>query len=199
MKPSIVAAFDFDGTLTERDSLLPLLFYKEGWRAWLKLAWLIPVFVQFLYGKISRQQTKERILTSFFKGMSIEELKQLSVAYVNENLDQLLKPEAIQRLKWHQDQGHRCILVSASLEVYLIPWAKRHGFHDVIASQLELNASGQVTGRLLGLNCWGIEKKRRVLDLLGLKEQYELYVYGDSQGDQELLACADYPYYRTFH
>lgn len=195
----VVAAFDFDHTLINRDSLLPFLFYAEGYlQTGYRLGALCPVFVSFLVGKSSRQEVKEQILTRFFKGRAMEDLQAIGNRYADEKLDGYLKPEALERLRWHQAQGHRCVVVSASPEFYLKPWAARHGIEAVLASRLELTPTGELTGRLVGLNCWGAEKKNRLEAYLGPKEGYELYVYGDSRGDQELLALADHPYYRKY-
>ena len=76
------------------------------------------------------------------------------------------------------------------------PWALKTGFDDVIASHLETREDGRITGNLLGENCFGIEKVRRLEALLGPKSGYTLYAYGDSRGDRELLSSADYAYYR---
>jgi phosphatidylglycerophosphatase C len=199
MPASIVAVFDFDHTLTDRDSLLFFLFYIHGrLKTYYHLIHLIPAFGTFLAGCLSRQEVKEKILTHFFREWSFEDLQALGQQYANHRLDYSLKPQAMQRLAWHQAQGHRCILVSASLEFYLKPWALRHGFEAVLASLLELTPTGHLTGKLIGLNCWGPEKIRRLVEYLGPKENYRLYVYGDSRGDRELLEYADYPFYRTF-
>jgi HAD superfamily hydrolase (TIGR01490 family) len=194
-----VAVFDFDHTLTDRDSLFPFLFYVEGvWKTSYHLAALTPAFARFLIGHLSRQQIKEKILARFIGGRVFTEVQALGQDYAEKQLDLYLKSDAMQRLTWHQSQGHRCLLVSASLEFYLKPWAMRHGFEKVLASRIELTSTGEVTGRLVGLNCWGPEKERRLLAYLGPKENYQLYVYGDSRGDQDILALADYPFYRKF-
>jgi HAD superfamily hydrolase (TIGR01490 family) len=159
---------------------------------------LIPVFFKFFVGLLSRQETKEQILTQFFKGMPIRLLKASCKRYADRKLDFYLNPQAIERLKWHQRQGHRCILVSASIDLYLRPWAERYGFEEVLSSALEITSKGIVTGKLQGKNCWGIEKVKRLTHYLGPKESYQLYAYGDSRGDQELLALADYPFYKSF-
>ncbi len=117
---------------------------------------------------------------------------------LNKTAEVRIKPQAMERLHWHKQQGHDCILVSASLELYLVPWAKRHGFQDILASRLEIDQKGRVTGQLIGKNCWGAEKRRRLIELLGPQKYYQLYAYGDSRGDQELLEIADYPFYRLF-
>lgn len=199
MKSSIVAAFDFDNTLTDRDSLVPFLFYTYGWlKTSYHLALLTPFFIGFLLGQISRQAVKEKILTRFFKGKALNELQVQAQSFADQQLDRYLKPEALQRLAWHQAQGHRCLLVSASIELYLQPWAQRHGFETAIGSRLEVTSKGKITGRLIGLNCWGAEKPRRLFAYLGPKDYDQLYVYGDSRGDQELLALANHPFYRIF-
>jgi len=101
------------------------------------------------------------------------------------------------RLQWHLEQGHRCIIVSASIDIYLEPWAESFGVHDVICSRLA-SPNGFVTGKLMGANCWGPEKVRRLEEEFGNLEDYNLFAYGDSRGDRELLAAADHPFYRTY-
>jgi phosphatidylglycerophosphatase C len=195
----IVAAFDFDNTLTNRDSLLPFLFYMNGFFKTTKgLARLTPVFFAFLLNNLTRQEVKEKILAMFFKGLPYPYLKEWGEKYAKEQLDRYIKPEALARLRWHQQQGHRCVLISASVECYLLPWAKRYGFDEVITSCLEIDEEECVTGHLIGLNCWGEEKCKQLKEKLGPKSHYQLYAYGDSRGDRELLALADYPFYRCF-
>jgi HAD superfamily hydrolase (TIGR01490 family) len=104
----------------------------------------------------------------------------------------------MQRLEWHKQHGHRCVVISASLELYVRPWAIKAGFDDVIATHLEAHMEGYVTGKLSGANCFGIEKLRRLEALVGAREGYSLYAYGDSRGDKELLSSADWAYYRQF-
>lgn len=194
-----VAVFDFDHTITDRDSLLPFLFFVQGfWKTFYFLFLLIPSFLTYLIGYLSRQKMKERILQRFIGGRSFKEIENLGKEYADTQLDHYLKPKALKRLAWHQSLGHRCLLVSASLEFYLIPWAKRHGFEAVLGSRLEVSSSGIVIGKLIGLNCWGAEKERRLLDYWDHKKPAQLYVYGDSRGDQEMLALAHFPFYRKF-
>lgn len=199
MKQRIIAAFDFDGTITTRDSLLPFLIYSTGLKTtYLYLASLIPTFIGFLLHIVSRQQVKERVLTKFFSGLPISWIHGLGDTFSHSKaLEQLIKPNALQRIQWHLQQGHECILISANLNVYLDPWAKRMGFSHVISSNLESTPAGLFTGNLQGLNCWGPEKVRRLQDLLGPRNQYILYAYGDSRGDKELLAFADHPFYKS--
>ncbi len=196
----IVAAFDFDGTLTYCDSLFPFLLYAQGLAVVVsKIGKHIPSLIKCLLKKISRQQVKEEILTTFFGGRPIEEIRKLGKDFAYGKLNRLVKPEGLERLQWHLNQGHRCILISASLDIYLHPWANYTGFQDVISSRLESDNKGLATGKLIGKNCRGSEKVRRLLELVGPRENFCLYAYGDSEGDKELLEIADFPYYRRMH
>lgn len=192
-----IAAFDFDGTITTRDSLLPFLLFTYGkLKTFQKLIPLTPLFIKYLMGLAARQETKEAILAAFFGGMPRDKLLAQGKAYASsDRMKRLLKTQAIERLDWHKKQGHKCIIVSASVDAYLPAWGELMGFDDVICSRLAYDHNGLVTGKLLGKNCWGPEKPRRLLELAGPKEGFFLYAYGDSRGDKELLELADFPFY----
>lgn len=196
-KLPVVAAFDFDGTITYRDSLVPFLVFLEKSRLAVlgKLFWETPTLLKYLFGKASRQETKECVLKRFLHGRSAATLRQQAEAFAKGPLQRCVRPEALERLLWHQAQGHRCVLISANIDLFLEVWAKELKFDDCITSQCEVNGNGLLTGRLKGLNCWGEEKARRLNVLLGPRQSYILYVYGDSQGDREILKMADYSYY----
>lgn len=198
LEKPIVAAFDFDGTLTYHDTLYYFLLYTHGiFLAYGHFFFLLPTLIAYLFGKIDRQQTKEKILHQFFSGRPINFLRKKGEAFSREKLHHHLRPEAIERLQWHLKQGHRCILISASLDVYLHPWSKAMGFQESLTSQLA-DENGIVTGKLIGKNCRGHEKVRRLQEILGPREGYYLYAYGDSEGDKELLAFANKSFYRKF-
>lgn len=192
---TIVAAFDFDGTITTRDSLVELIrFVKGDLKFVLYLIPEIPFFILYLIGFYSRQQIKERLLTRFFKGTPYNHLQSVCETFVKERLHAILRPEALERIKWHLNQKHSLILISANLDIYLSPWAKLHGFETAICSELA-KKQGIVTGKLEGVNCWGQEKATRLLNYVGPKETFILYGYGDSRGDRELLALSDFAFY----
>lgn len=194
----VIAAFDFDGTITKRDTLLSFLTFVAGkGQTAKKLALLSPKLLGFLFNLVSRQEAKEAILKRFFEGIPHQQLKEMGQAFAKSSvLSHLIYPAALKRLDWHRSQNHRCILISASIDTYLDPWSKKQNFNDLICSKLEVDPNGITTGHLQGPNCWGAEKERRLLELVGPRENFILYAYGDSRGDQELLKMADYPYYR---
>jgi phosphatidylglycerophosphatase C len=199
MHHKIVAAFDFDGTMTPHDTLLSFLFFAFGrGNSCLKLLRILPQLAGFPLGLKSRKEAKEIILTAFLKGLPLSLVEKQAALFAEGPLFKLIKPEAWQRYQWHRAQGHTSVLISANLSLYLAPWAKLAGFDHVLASEIEVTPDQILTGLLQGENCWGEEKVRRLTTLFGAKKGYLLYVYGDSRGDQALLKIADYPYYRTF-
>lgn len=193
-----IAAFDFDGTITYRDSLLPFLIFTNGYcKTFGKLLLLTPTFIRFLLKTVTRQQVKEAIISSFFKGETLESIEKKGREFAAKKLNKCIRPKARERIEWHQKMGHHCILVSASLDVYLAPWAKAAGFKNLLCSSLEVSHDLRVTGKLNGSNCWGPEKAHRLKSLCGPKEEYLLYAYGDSRGDRELLDMADHSFFKT--
>lgn len=198
-KLPIIAAFDFDGTITYRDTLVPFIIYSRGW---FRLIWAVmrhfPLLCSYMLGNKSRQEVKETFLTQLFQGFPISQVREWGLQFAETKLAEKIRPAALKRLQWHQKQGHQCVLVSANLDVYLNPWAEKMGFERVITSIVASDAESKVTGKLVGANCWGPEKKKRLDTALGSRNRYLLYAYGDSLGDKEMLAYADYPFYNLF-
>jgi HAD superfamily hydrolase (TIGR01490 family) len=193
----IIAAFDFDGTITTHDSLLPFLRTVVGTtRFCLNLAKLIPIYMAYQLGTKNNHQAKQQLLHFFLQQQSYEQLLALGETFAQQYIPQIIRPESLPRLRWHQAQNHRCILVSAGLGIYLQPWAKSVGFDDLICTQVVVDANGFTNGDIDGVNCFGPEKVKRLTNMLGPKNQYTLYAYGDSRGDRELLELADFKYYR---
>ncbi len=196
---NIIAAFDFDGTLTYHDLLFPFLNYLSHPLYIARgVICALPYLPLGLYEPYYRQKAKEAILSQVIKGINLEEIKRKGDEFAKNIIPKKLRPEGIERLQWHQKQGHRCILISANIDIFLEPWALYAGFNDLICSKVAVDDHNKLTGKLLGLNCWGAEKIRRLLQVAGPKSHYTLYAYGDSKGDRELLQLADHRFFRTF-
>ncbi len=196
---SVVAAFDFDGTLTRHDTLFPFLWHVAGpVKFTYKFLLMLPTLTAYALGLIRNDIAKIKVLRCFLANMDMTILPQHALKFAENKLPALQRNVAMQRLHWHLQQGHRCVVVSASLEIYLRPWALKVGFNDVLGSRLELLDGNITSGSLLGENCFGAEKMHRLEALLGPRDGYILYAYGDSRGDKELLSAADFPFYKKF-
>ncbi|MDA8328096.1 MAG: HAD-IB family hydrolase [Betaproteobacteria bacterium] len=188
--PPVWAAFDFDGTLTQRDSLLPFLRQVLGTaRLATTLAMQAPWLVAYMAGLLANDRAKARLLRHTLGGMHRSVLQEHGRSYATNTLPQLLRPAMMQRLRQHQALGHTCVLVTASLTLYTQNWGLAAGLTQVIGSELAYDENGLATGALQGKNCFGAEKAVRLRALL--PGNAKLYAYGDSRGDLEMLAMAD--------
>jgi phosphatidylglycerophosphatase C len=139
---------------------------------------------------------KAALIARLLKGYRDTDVRRRGNAYALE-LAERMRPAMAERLAWHRERGHRLAMVSASLEVYLAPLGQRLGFDGILATRLEVAADGSLTGRLEGANVRRAEKAARLrawLDSTLDGRPCELWAYGDSTGDRELLAMADHPH-----
>ncbi len=188
-----IAAFDFDGTITQRDTLLGFLTFVAGRRA-VTAAMLRHAggLLRGLRDDVERDASKERVLGAVMGGRSLDDVTAAGVRYAA-LLPQRFRPEVTAQVRWHLDEGHEVVLVSASLEYYLRPAAEALGLTDVIGVTMEADASGRLTGRLARPNVRAEEKAVRLREWWGKRPATELWAYGNSSGDEALLALADHP------
>jgi HAD superfamily hydrolase (TIGR01490 family) len=188
----VVAAFDFDGTLTDHDTMLPFLLRVRGRvRVARAVATAAPVLIRTAAGLDTRQRAKEALLVRTLRGWWLEELRPLGEQHAQDIVECHLRKDRLARLRWHQQQGHEVVLVSASPELYVGAVGRLLGCTAVIASRLEVDRRGCLTGRLFGANVRGPEKERLLREWLGEVPPATLWAYGDSDGDAEMLAMAD--------
>ena len=189
-----VFAFDFDGTLTTRDTLIAFIHYACGTPRFL-LGFLLhaPLLVLMKLRLYSNGKTKQRLFSWFFQGMSIETFDALCQSFALSHRH-LLRPDTVRLLQQALSEGAEVLVVSASIDNWVQPFFST--FHlppstfHVLCTQIEI-IDGRLTGRFLTPNCYGQEKVRRILALHPDRSTYHLTAYGDSRGDRELLAFAD--------
>jgi phosphatidylglycerophosphatase C len=191
----VVAAFDFDGTLSARDNFVPFL-RRFGGTAAAAQAFAIGGARVATAGRShwSRNAIKAEVLEQLFGGRDAADLDDVARVFASEVIARHLRAEAVERADWHRTQGHRLVIVSASLANYLRPVASHLRFDAVLATELEIGDDGRLTGRMDGENVRGPEKARRLDEWIA----HELpdaapfvWAYGDSSGDMELCARAD--------
>jgi len=186
-----LAAFDFDGTLVPGDSLpryLSLLLGRDRFAGVLGRA-LPAMFSR--YRSTGRDGAKAALLARAVAGVPVAHAAQVAERFASQLAGEI-RPEMVERLAWHNREGHRTVLVSASLALYLEPFGRLTGFDHAIATKLEVGPEGLLTGRLLGENVRAAQKALLLGRLVG-SEPVTLWAYGDSRGDREMLAMADHP------
>jgi phosphatidylglycerophosphatase C len=185
-----VAAFDFDGTLAREDTFVPFLRYACGNRRTALAAATAARTTR------DRDALKLACLQTLFRGWAQARFDQLGLAYAT-RLPGLLRPAMLDRLRWHQAEGHAVVIVSASLGTYLRPLAEELKIDGALGVELVADR-GLLTGEVMGgANCRGLGKVARLREWIdgsyGPGAEVELWAYGDSAGDEELLAAADHP------
>lgn len=192
-----IAFFDFDGTVTTDDSLLKFIRFVVGDAKFvLGLLVLAPMLALYMAKIIPNYRAKQYLLAWYFKGMPKDAFLAVAQEYSLQHMQTILRPEAMQRIAWHQQQGHRVVIVSASLECWLQPWCEQQGL-DLIATKFEFK-NGLVSGKFATNNCYGQEKVNRIQAIYNLQEFAEIYAYGDSSGDKPMLALAHQSFYKPF-
>lgn len=192
-----IALFDFDGTITTKSTTAPFLKFISGYAYFLKLLSKLPALVSYHVHLTDIDQLNTTIAQTFFKGRSREFLYQAGEDFSKQIIPSLVRKTADERIRWHKEQGHYCILATSAFNVYIDYWAKMNGFDDLVSTRIGFNTHNQATGHLEGQSCNGAEKLNRVLELIGTQPRL-IYAYGDSSGDSAILNYATYPHYRIF-
>ncbi len=197
MTKPVIVAFDFDGTLTTKDSFVEFIKFSKGkFQFYFGFLLFAPVLVAMKLHLIANWKVKQWVISYFFKGMTLQDFN-LQCEKFSTKIDIILRPETIEKLKNYQQNGSEICIVSASVENWLLPWCKTMGIHNVFATKLEINEHQILTGHLFGKNCYRQEKVNRLMKAFPNREKYYLIAYGDSSGDKEMLAYANEGYWIT--
>jgi phosphatidylglycerophosphatase C len=189
-----VAAFDFDGTLTNGGSVIPFLSTVTSGRK--VLAAVVALAPRLLHGAVASGATadeaKQELFERVLAGLPADQVEVVGAEFARRHLERRLRPEVKRRLEWHRDRGDRVVVVSASPEVYVAPAARLLGADGAVATRLEV-VDGALTGRYDGANCRGEEKLRRVREWADAADERpgRIWAYGNSRGDLHLLEAAD--------
>lgn len=183
-----IVIFDLDGTLTKKDTYLPFLWLclQEFGPRWFSI-FILPFYVSlYLCGLISNSRLKEIFLDKILSGIPLERLEPVSEKFVSELLDKGLNKKGLEKLQMHLKRNDKVILASASFDFYAVKLAKRLGIDHIICTRAEVKDE-VLTGRILGENCYGWEKVRRLEAIISDIEWGSSLLYTDHYADLPLL------------
>lgn len=193
----IIAFFDFDGTVTSKDSLLQFIrFVKGDFAFYAGFILYSPVLILYRLKIVSNHRAKEIMLHHFFGKMKSEDFNHYCDRFTAEILPGILRPKALNEIQKLKDAGAEIVIVSASPENWIKGWCAENGFKCVATKLVTKNK--KITGRINGLNCHGKEKVRRINKDFNLAEYSSIYAYGDTPGDKYMLSIANYRFYKPF-
>ncbi|CAN7156281.1 HAD-IB family hydrolase [Brevundimonas sp. LjRoot202] len=196
-KDQAIVAFDFDGTLTIRDSFTEFLRWRAGAGGWaLGLVRMAPAVATYARDR-DRGRIKAASVREFLKGVPRAQLEQDADAFAGQVWPGFMRYDALAVWKeWGAKGAHR-VIVTASPETTVAPFARRLGAEALLGTPLLFDGDDRVTGAFASPNCRGEEKVRRLRAVYG--EDVRLAAaYGDTSGDTEMLAIADAPGFRVF-
>lgn len=192
--PRDLALFDFDGTLTTRETFPDFMRYAVARPRRLAGAVLLaPVVFGYRRGWIAGNPVRASIVQVGLRGVDAARLRTQGEAFARDVLPGVLRPEAMARLAWHRARGDRVVVVSGGLDVYLAPWCAGHGV------ELQCSVLAERDGRIggyAGAQCVGEEKVRRVRALCDPHAYAAIHAYGDTHEDLAMLAMAHHRTYR---
>lgn len=187
----VVVAFDFDGTLTTKDTLLEFIKFSCGVKTfWIGFLLFSPLMVLMKLHLYPNWRCKQQFFSWFFCGMDYNQFKKYGEQFASE-IQCVRKESTIEVLNNHLKEDACVYVVSASIDEWVRPFCFSLGVKDVLGTKVEVDSFGILTGRFLTKNCYGQEKVNRLLEVEPNRSDYYLYAYGDSLGDKEMLAFAD--------
>jgi HAD superfamily hydrolase (TIGR01490 family) len=192
-----IALFDFDGTLTTKDTLLEFIkFYRGTATFYTGFLILSPIMVLFKAKLLANWKAKQSMLRYFLGNHDRAAFQTACDEFARTKIPALVRPEALARLREHQAKGDTVVIVSASPENWIRVFSDSLQV-QLIATQLEV-VNDKITGRICGRNCFGPEKAERIRAEFNLSDYDQISAYGDSRGDREMLALSNRPYYQRF-
>lgn len=192
-----IVAFDFDGTLTIRDSFTAFLRWRAGAGGWaIGLAKMAPALAAYISDR-DRGRIKAASVREFLHGLERQALEAEAQRYADQVWDRFMRPDALACWKaWGEKGAHR-VVVTASPETTVAPFARRLGAEGLLGTQLVFDTQDRVTGAFVGENCRGEEKVRRLRAAYG-DDMTLAAAYGDTSGDTEMIAIAGEKGFRVF-
>lgn len=192
-----VVAFDFDGTLTVRDSFTAFLRRRAGKRGWARgLVRLSPAVAAYASDR-DRGRLKAASVREFLLGLPRETLEAEAEAFANRVWPRFMRPDALETWDDWGRRGALRVIVTASPETTVAPFARRLGAEMLLGTQLAFDGEGRVAGAFATPNCRGEEKVRRLHAVFGPDLRLAA-AYGDTSGDREMLEIAEIRGFRQF-
>ena len=192
MAKRCIAVFDLDGTLTTKDTLLEFIKFACGVpRFYWGFLLFCPILILMKLHLFPNWKAKQMIFSHFFKGWEYNDFKAKGQLFANE-IEKMENRKMLEKLNDHLNHSDVVYVISASIFEWVQPWCEKIGVSRVLATQIEVDANGIISGRFATKNCYGKEKVRRLLEVEPERHSYILYAYGDSRGDKEMIAFSDY-------
>lgn len=182
----VAAYFDLDGTLLNASSektLTGVLARRRPWRIpHATIAWTLGATFGLLTGKAPYDALRNRGHLSLASWQILEQYsEEIATTYLKERVS----PGAWERLDWHRKQGHRLVLVTATVAPMAEAMARVLGMDEVYGCGPE-NRAGMLSGSERG---WSVPRRKGKVPIVeqdAEKHGHDLsqcYGYGNTHAD----------------
>ena len=189
--------FDFDGTLTCKDTLFDFLKFSFPKVYFFNYLIFIPLFIVSKLKIIDAGFVKEMFNSKFLKGKSYVEINQLAQNYFEQNHQELIYSKADEYIKSLSNYNDKFI-VSASIDFWIQPFADYYEM-GLICTKAKYDEQGFFTGKFASPNCNYQEKKNRIEKEIDLSLYDQIIAFGDTKGDEAMFSIATKSNFRCFN
>ncbi|MCT6868324.1 HAD-IB family hydrolase [Apibacter sp.] len=195
MEENRLYLFDFDGTITTKDTLFDFLQVSFPYSYKNVFIKFIPLFILVRFKLLNAGKIKQQFISQFLKGKTYIEIEELAQQYFELRKNDLIRPKAWRYIKDLSNEANKYI-VTASLDIWVKPFAKYLGLR-LISTKAEF-IEGIFTGKFVTPNCNCQQKVVRIVGEIQLARFLKIYAFGDSKGDKYMLELATNPHFRYF-
>ena len=189
--------FDFDGTLTYKDTMFLYLTFYNASKFRIQFIKHIPLFILLKMNLLEADKVKRSFVSSVLKGQTKSKIEKKSQQFFDQYYPEIFRENALDFIKNIDHSQTDCYIVSASLDIWVRPFAEKFGM-KLLATQAAFE-NNIFTGKFVGKNCNGLEKVNRIKEAINEKKYDKTIAFGDTSGDQEMLDWADEGQFKFFH
>lgn len=189
--------FDFDGTITKKDTMFSFLKFYNKQKFYLNFAKHLPFFIMLKLNLAKAERVKENFISSILKGEKEKNIQQKATSFFEENYPSILREKALNFIQNIDRNDSECYLVTASLDIWVKPFSEKLNL-KLLSTQAKFK-NGIYIGKFATKNCNGIEKVHRIKEIIKNQSFDKTIAFGDTSGDKEMLAWADENHYKFFH
>lgn len=189
--------FDFDGTLTYKDTMFLYLKFYDSTKFRIQFLRHVPLFILLKLKLADTEKVKKSFIGSILKGQTEEKIKSKSKQFFEHHYPKIVRENALDFIK-NIDRTHtQSLLVTASLDIWVKPFADELKM-ELVSTRAEFK-NGVFTGNFIGKNCNGKEKLERIKKEISNSKYDKIIAFGDTSGDRQMLKWANEGHYQFFH
>jgi HAD superfamily hydrolase (TIGR01490 family) len=189
--------FDFDGTLTYKDTMFMYLKFYNPAKYHIQFLRHVPLFILLKLKLAQAEKVKKSFVGSILKGQTQDKIEKKAQQFFEHNYPKIVRENALDFINNIDRNNTQSLLVTASLDIWTQPFADAFQM-QLVSTRAEFK-NGIFTGNFIGKNCNGNEKLERIKEEINNKKYDKIIAFGDTSGDKPMLKWANEGHYQFFH